>query len=371
MARKKRPQINLTQPVQPKAGELEQLFTAEQDAEQASGLQLLAIRIDAIQPDPEQPRNTFPKESLQELSESIRQDGVIQPIEVTQMGPNQYQIVHGERRWRAAKLANLETIPAIVQRRNYDEVNRFVRQMVENIQREDLNDIDRAYGVMRLRDLMQEELDRARDENIQSGEPWAKQITWAKVGKRLGLSRQRISQLMNLLKLPDEIQEAVRDGYLSERDTRSYQGLKLSQQKALHQTRLVGEVTPTEADQIAKLLKENPNLTVPQALRILRQPEPDAVAAMSSAAWNDEGADVEMENVAEERPLSPPPSTTAATTASTGKNQLDYLHWIRGHLARFRTRGINRAEREETLRLLTLIQQDIESLMEALNSESP
>ena len=363
MAQKKRPQINLTQPAQPKAVDLGQLFAADQDTEQASGLQLLAIRIDAIQPDPEQPRNTFPRESLQELSDSIQQDGVIQPIEVTQMGPNQYQIVHGERRWRAAKIAGLETMPAIVQRRNYDEVNRFVRQMVENIQREDLNDIDRAYGVMRLRDLMQEELDRAQVEGVPSSEPWAKKITWAKVGKRLGLSRQRISQLMNLLKLPDEIQESVRDGFLSERDTRSYQGLKQSQQKALHQSRLVGEVTPTEADQIAKMLRANPHLTVSQAVRILRQPEP---TAMSNDVWVENEGEVDELEAVGERPLSLPQQTT---TESTGKNQLDYLHWIRGHLARFRTKGINLPEREETLRLLTLIQQDIESLMEALTSD--
>lgn len=364
MAKKKLPKIKLGQPVKPKADDLGQLFSADQDAEQASGLQLLAIRIDAIQPDPEQPRNTFPRESLQELSDSIRQDGIIQPIEVTQMGPNLYQIVHGERRWRAAKLAGLETIPAIVQRRNYDEVNRFVRQMVENIQREDLNDIDRAHGVMRLRDLMQEELDQARAEGVPASEPWAKKITWAKVGKRLGLSRQRISQLMNLLKLPDEIQESVRDGFLSERDTRSYQGLKLSQQKALHQSRLVGEVTPTEADQIAKMLKANPDFTVSQAVRILRQPEP---IRLTEEMWIPDEDELEEAEEVAERPLPPPQHTTQGK--SRGSQQIDYLHWIRGHLAQFRKRGINNVERKETLRLLTLIQQDIESLMDALKSE--
>ena len=365
MARKKRPPIQLTKPKQvQKPTDLEQLFSADHDAEQASGLQLLAIRVDAIQPDPEQPRNTFPRESLQELSDSIRQDGVIQPIEVTQVGPNLYQIVHGERRWRASKLAGLETIPAIVQRRNYDEVNRFVRQMVENIQREDLNDIDRAHGVMRLRDLMQEELDKARAEDIPSSEPWAKKITWAKVGKRLGLSRQRISQLMNLLKLPDEIQDSVRDGQLSERDTRSYQGLKMSQQKALHQSRLVGEVTTSEAEQIQKLLKTNPDLTVSQAVRILREPEEPIV--LTDEMWvADEVADQVGDVVEEERPFPP----TQQPVETSGRTQLDYLHWIRGHLARFRKQGINYAEREETLRLLTLIQQDIDSLMDALTAE--
>src|SRR5690606_7043256 len=105
---------------------------------------------------------TFSADSLTELSESIRQDGVIQPIEVTEVRPNQYLIVHGERRWRAAKMAGLETIPAVVRRLDYDETTRFVRQLVENIQREDLNDVDRAAGLLRLRDLMQEELGKAQ-----------------------------------------------------------------------------------------------------------------------------------------------------------------------------------------------------------------
>ena len=151
MPKKKRPKVNLAQPVRPKSGDLAQLFSSADDIEQSSGLQLLAIRIDAIQPDRLQPRQTFADDSLKELSDSIRQDGVIQPIEVTEVAPGQYVIVHGERRWRAAQLAGLETIPAIVRRRNYDEVTRFVRQLVENMQREDLNDVDRAVGLTPLR----------------------------------------------------------------------------------------------------------------------------------------------------------------------------------------------------------------------------
>ena len=151
---KRRPRINLSQPPAPRSAEIEKLFTSPEDVEQASGLQLVAVRLDAIQPDPDQPRSTFPRESLEELSASISQDGVIQPIELTEVRPNVYMIVHGERRWRAAKIAGLETIPAVVRRRDYDQLTRFVRQIVENIQREDLNDVDRAAGMIRLRDLL-------------------------------------------------------------------------------------------------------------------------------------------------------------------------------------------------------------------------
>ena len=145
---KKRPKVNLTQAIQPRTGELEKLFATEGDIEQASGLQLLSIRLDVIVADPKQPRRTFPEESLLELCDSIRQDGVIQPIEVTETRAGQYMIVHGERRWRAALMADLNTIPAVVRRHDYDTITRLVRQLVENMQREDLNDVDRAAGLL-------------------------------------------------------------------------------------------------------------------------------------------------------------------------------------------------------------------------------
>src|SRR5688572_12684985 len=113
---KKRPAINLTRPTEAHSGDLAKLFTAGEDVERAAGLQLLAIRLEAIRPDPNQPRQSFDDGSLADLSESIRQDGVIQPIEVVEVEPHRYVLVHGERRWRAAQLAGLETIPAIVRR---------------------------------------------------------------------------------------------------------------------------------------------------------------------------------------------------------------------------------------------------------------
>ena len=267
---KKRTPINLSQPIQPRGGELERLFATDGDVEQAAGLQLLAVRLDAIDPDPDQPRSVFNEDALRELSDSIRQDGVIQPIEVTQSSPGRYLIVHGERRWRAAQLAGLDTIPAVVRRRNYDEVTRFVRQVVENIQREDLNDVDRAAALLRLRKLMQEEVDATRRDRGAGGgevkdEPWAGKVTWAKVGGRLGYSRQRIHQLIQLLDLPEEIKDAVRGGVLSERDTRVYQGLTAVQQRSLHRARMAGELSQADVRPIARLLREAPDMTVAAA----------------------------------------------------------------------------------------------------------
>jgi ParB family transcriptional regulator, chromosome partitioning protein len=373
MARKKRPKISLAQPVQPQTGDLERLFATSDDAEQASGLQLAALRLDVIEPDPDQPRNTFPEESLQELSDSILQDGVIQPIEVTEIGVNRYMIVHGERRWRAAEMAGLLTIPAVIQRRDYDVVTRFVRQLVENIQREDLNDVDRAAGLLHLRDLMQEELHKARLEEIPADEPWGNKMTWAKVGKRLGYSRQRIHQLINLLKLPDEIKQAVRDGAISERDTRIYQGLKASQQRALHQARLAGEITAAEVKQIANQIKQYPEKTVAQIIRFMRQPKPEPSETLFIPAPQFDYDVEESEFDSEERRGKRPLHNTAwdesqhvIPARSGAPTSIDRLDWIRGHLARIQRVGLSQAEQQEVLRLLYLIQQDVASLIEAL-----
>ena len=383
---KKRTQINLAQPIQPRGGELERLFATTGDVEQAAGLQLVAVRLDAIDPDPDQPRSTFNEDGLRELSESIRQDGVIQPIEVTQSTPGRYLIVHGERRWRAAQLAGLETIPAVVRRRDYDEVTRFVRQVVENIQREDLNDIDRAAALLRLRKLMQEELDTARRERGGSGgptkdEPWAGKITWSKVGGRLGYSRQRIHQLIQLLDLPEEIRDAVRDGVLSERDTRVYQGLSAVQQRALHRARLSGEMDAGDVRAVARLLREAPEMTVASAARLLQESDERRATSDEYGVTSDErrarGGESDAGSPAPRLPRSPaeeaaPPPATATDPSSllparVGRpTSIERLDWVRGHLARVDRQGLTAVERKEMLRLLRLIREDVASLMAAL-----
>lgn len=368
---KKHTRINLSTPVRPRGGELEKLFATEGDIEQAAGLQLLALRLDAIDPDPDQPRSTFGEEALQELAESIRQDGVIQPIEVTETAAGRYLIVHGERRWRAAQLAGLITIPAVVRRRDYDEVTRFVRQVVENIQREDLNDVDRAAALLRLRKLMQEELDAARSEHITApekpppGEPWSGRITWAKVGGRLGYSRQRIHQLIQLLNLPDEIKDAVRDGLLSERDTRIYQGLTAVQQRSLHRSRMAGDLSPAEVRQVARLLREAPDITVAQATRLLQQAETDLTARLAPVTepTNAPSLATSSEEPSRRGTFDPDSVIPARVGRPTSIERLD---WVRGHLARVDRQGLTVAERREMLRLLELIRQDVASLMAAL-----
>lgn len=365
MARKK-PKVKLTQPIQPRSGEIENLFAGEDAVEQAAGMQLLAIRLDNIRPDPTQPRQTFLEESLRELSESIKQDGVIQPIEVAEVAPNSYLIVHGERRWRAARLAGLETIPAVVRRRDYDELTRFVRQLVENIQREDLNDVDRAAGLLRLRDLLQDELDAARQSGVETDIPWGSRITWAKVGQRLGYSRQRINQLINILDLPAEIQDDVRDGRISERDTRLYRGLKKSQQRALHKARVAGDISEKEARQVARILKENPDQTVYQTVRLLRQPVEEAEIIPEMLPEAEEAQESWDEDPTSPHSLTPLPTLAPEGERITNARRLSY---VRQHLARIQRQGLAEGERQEILRLLRLIEQDVNSLIAALESD--
>ena len=371
MGRKKRGKINLSQPSKPHSGDLEKLFTTSGDTEQASGLVLLALRLEAIQPDPSQPRQTFPEESLQELSESIRQDGVIQPIEVTEIAPNRYLIVHGERRWRAAQLAGLETIPAVVQRRNYDNVTRFVRQLVENIQREDLNDVDRAAGLLRLRDLMQNELDAAQEEGITSDEPWGKKISWAKVGKRLGYSRQRIHQLIKLLDLPDEIKDDVREGVLSERDTRIYQGLKPSQQRALHKARLAGDLSQAEVKDVAAMLKANPDKTVYQTVRELQEAAKEERPYDPTLTLPDQLPEEEEFLTSTSGSLLTREADTLPDLApgTLRVDNITRLGYIMQHLSRIRAQGLPPGERAEVLSRLKIIQQHVSSLLVAIGDE--
>lgn len=373
---KKRPTVTLAQPIKPRSGDLEKLFAAEGDAERSSGLLLLSVRLEAIRPDPEQPRRTFPSSSLEELSDSIRQEGIIQPIEVMELAPNHYQLVHGERRWLAAQMAGLESIPAVVQRKEYDDTTRLVRQLVENIQREDLNDVDKAAGLLRLRELLQAELDAliADGSGQVSTAPWSKIITWAKVGKHIGMTRQRIHQIIRLLELPDEIKNDVRDGRLSERETRIYQGLRKRQQQSLHRARYKNELSKLEVRNVVLHLKEEPGTTISQAILEVRNPvmpitESPLDTSFEKRSNETVGGTALTGNQTAALRSRPWSEGTVLPSRQTKPTNIDRLDWIRGHLARIQRQSLSSTERHEVIRLLTLIQQDVISLMGALAEE--
>lgn len=161
------------------------------------------LKVSQIEPNREQPRKNFDEAALEELAESIRQHGVIQPLLVKPKGKH-YEIIAGERRWRAAKLAKVKEVPVVI--RDYSDQEMMEIALIENIQREDLNPIEEAQAYMRLIQefhLKQEEL-----------------------AKRLSKSRTAIANRMRLLKLTPLVQEMLADGRLSEGHARALLALE-------------------------------------------------------------------------------------------------------------------------------------------------
>jgi ParB family transcriptional regulator, chromosome partitioning protein len=166
------------------------LSVAPRDEDQ----ELREIPTDMIAPNPRQPRRDFDEETLVALAESIRLRGVLQPVLVSPLPSGNYELIAGERRWRAAGLAELETIPAIV--RHHDDATSLEVALIENMAREDLNPIEEARACAALT----EELGLSREE----------------VGQRVGRSRVAVSNLIRLLDLPDEALALIIAGELSE-----------------------------------------------------------------------------------------------------------------------------------------------------------
>lgn len=154
---------------------------------------VLHVPVDNIRPNPHQPRNEFNEERLAELADSIETHGLIQPITVRYIGEKRFELISGERRLRASKLAGIEEIPAYIREVNDEDIISYA--LIENIQREDLNPIEVALGYQRLIE--------------EAG------YTQAKVAKRVGKNRSTITNMLRLLNLPAFIQAGLRDNKIS------------------------------------------------------------------------------------------------------------------------------------------------------------
>ncbi len=164
------------------------------------------IPVTRVSPNPHQPRQSIPEESLAELAASIREHGVIQPLVVTQLG-DEYQLIAGERRWRAAQLAGLTTIPAIIKETTPQQMLELA--LVENVQRADLNPLEEAGAYRQLMDdfgLTQEE-----------------------VAARVGKSRTAVANIVRLLRLPDDVKAALAADRISEGHARALLALPTAQ----------------------------------------------------------------------------------------------------------------------------------------------
>ncbi|MCM4170039.1 ParB/RepB/Spo0J family partition protein [Arenibacter sp. TNZ] len=180
---------------------------------------IVELDLDAIDVNPFQPRSNFNDEALQELASSIKELGVIQPITVRKLDFNKYQLVSGERRYRASKLIGLETIPAYIRIANDQESLEMA--LVENIQRQDLDPIEIALSYQRLIDEIQ--------------------LTQEKMSERVGKKRSTITNYLRLLRLDPIIQTGIRDGFVSMGHGRALVNVEKKQDQIALYEKIVGE----------------------------------------------------------------------------------------------------------------------------------
>ena len=213
----------------------------------SSGDSVVELKINDISPNEGQPRKNFDDTSLQELAASISESGVIQPI-IVQKKNGGYRIVAGERRWRAARIAGLTVIPAIV--RELSDRETMVQALLENLQREDLNPIEEAYAMQNLLKTHK--------------------LTQEQLAKKLGKPRATIANTMRLVNLDDSLQEYIRRGVLSEGHAKVILSLKDKEdQKMAAEMILQKEMNVRQAEiYVKKILEARENPEAPKAVEV-------------------------------------------------------------------------------------------------------
>ena len=212
------------------------------------------VPLDLIRPNPDQPRRAFDPETISTLAESIAEAGVIQPLIVRPLPDGRYELIAGERRWRAAREAGLDTVPAMV--RDEDATYRMQTALIENVAREDLNPVDEARACATL----VEELGLSKEE----------------LASRLGRTRPAVSNLIRLLDLPDDVLELLAEGELSEGHGRAILIAKGNDvRRRLARDAVAGGWSVRETERRAKHAESTPRAKV--------VPHPDQKAALERA----------------------------------------------------------------------------------------
>ena len=216
------------------------------------GVSVTQIPLDDLTPGQYQPRTKMHKSTLEELSQSIKEQGILQPLVVRRLASGRFEIVVGERRWRAAQLAGVNSVPAIIRDWNNEETAKIA--LIENLQREDLNALDQAKGLFRLQrefNLSQEEL-----------------------GASVGKSRSTVTNLLRLLSLSTEVQELLQEGKIEMGHARAL--LTLSENDQLNcAKRVVSEsLTVRECEAIVSGLSG----TKKKSVKSKTQPDPNIVS---------------------------------------------------------------------------------------------
>lgn len=193
------------------------------------------IAIDKIETNPFQPRDKFEEEALQELSESIKEHGIIQPVTVRKLGYDKYQLISGERRFRASILAGLTEIPAYI--RIADDKQMLEMALVENIQRQNLNALEVAISFQRL-------IDECK-------------LTQETLSASVGKNRSTVSNYLRLLKLPEEIQTGLRDNTISMGHARALINIENKRDQILLYNRIVSEgLSVRKTEELARHISE-------------------------------------------------------------------------------------------------------------------
>jgi len=208
------------------------LLSGEEDAQKNEG-SLQTLLISALQPGKYQPRSIMQEEALHALSQSILKQGVMQPIIVRPVGNNQYEIIAGERRWRAAKLANLNEVPVII--KNIPDESALAMALIENIQRENLNPLEEAVGIKRLIDEFN--------------------MTHEEAADAVGKSRVTVSNLLRLLTLTKPVQDRLLNGKIDMGHARALIGLEGSQQIMLCEEIIQKNLSVREVETLVKNLQ--------------------------------------------------------------------------------------------------------------------
>jgi ParB family chromosome partitioning protein len=210
------------------------LLSGEEDAQKNEG-SLQTLLISELQPGKYQPRSIMQEEALHALSQSILKQGVMQPIIVRPVGNNQYEIIAGERRWRAAKLANLNEVPVII--KNIPDESALAMALIENIQRENLNPLEEAVGIKRLIDEFN--------------------MTHEEAADAVGKSRVTVSNLLRLLTLTKPVQDRLLNGKIDMGHARALIGLEGGQQIMLCEEIIQKNLSVREVETLVKNLQNS------------------------------------------------------------------------------------------------------------------
>lgn len=224
---------------------LDALF-ADNSIEEVASTSAVKLKIMDIEPNRDQPRKIFDEDALAELADSIAKHGVIQPLLVRPMPDGSYQLVAGERRWRASRMAGLTEVPVVIKELSDDEA--MALALIENLQREDLNAIEEAQGIKALMDTLS--------------------LTQDEAAERVGKSRPAVANALRLLKLPDSVIALVSDGKLSPGHARALLGFK-DEQDIIETADLIIEkgLTVRDVEKLVKKRNKEPKAEKPAARR--------------------------------------------------------------------------------------------------------